>query len=443
MLRLGVMTFAWRFPRIDMSKAVVRPSHCLAGLVAVLLGLEAQCPAWSAQASDYSLSVGDVISFDFVDDTLPPQELAISSDGELNVPLIGDFKVAGLTVPEALEAMRTAFIERKIFIDPQVSLSVVSFRPIFVLGDVKAPGSFPFQPLLTVEQAVALAGGQSAVGATGEDRVITSARLRGSLDEVEVDIAREAVGAARLIAQLAGRTEISPGDMPEKARDIVRAQLLETLLVNEREILGSEQRSFETRQSQLTAAVAEVKGALGNLEQLAEKQKQVIVAAHNERERAKELNKRGFKTLTDLSNVERDVTAQEAQLLGIYNQMSTTRRELADLQRQLLDLTDNRTSTALTSLQQHTAEIERLLVSRRSTEEQLLLLSSLATEEARETEALQFAYQIRRRVDGQIQTHSATLDDAVLSGDTIIVYIDHPGRSTNVSPSNAALQQVP
>lgn len=426
-----------------MSEALERRLRRLAGFVAVLLALGAQSPAWTAQADDYSLSVGDVISFDFVDDTLPPQELAISSNGELNVPLIGDFKVAGLTVPEALQAMRTAFIERKIFIDPQVSLSVVSFRPIFVLGDVKAPGSFPFQPLLTVEQAVALAGGQSAGGATGEDRVITSARLRGNLDEVEVDIAREAVGAARLKAQLAGQTEISPGDMPEKARDIVSAQLVETLLVNEREILGSEQRSFEARQNQLTAAVAEVKGALANLEQLAEKQKQVIVAAHSERERAKELNKRGFKTLTDLSNVERDVTAQEAQLLGIYNQMSTTRRELADLQRQLLDLTDNRTSTALTALQAHTAEIERLLVSRRSTEEQLLLLSSLATEEARETEALQFAYQIRRRVDGQMQTQSATLDDAVLSGDTIIVYIDHPGRSTNASPSNAALQRVP
>lgn len=426
-----------------MSEALERCLRRLAGFVAVLLALGAQSPAWTAQADDYSLSVGDVISFDFVDDTLPPQELAISSNGELNVPLIGDFKVAGLTVPEALQAMRTAFIERKIFIDPQVSLSVVSFRPIFVLGDVKAPGSFPFQPLLTVEQAVALAGGQSAGGATGEDRVITSARLRGNLDEVEVDIAREAVGAARLKAQLAGQTEISPGDMPEKARDIVSAQLVETLLVNEREILGSEQRSFEARQNQLTAAVAEVKGALANLEQLAEKQKQVIVAAHSERERAKELNKRGFKTLTDLSNVERDVTAQEAQLLGIYNQMSTTRRELADLQRQLLDLTDNRTSTALTALQAHTAEIERLLVSRRSTEEQLLLLSSLATEEARETEALQFNYQIRRRVDGQMQTQSATLDDAVLSGDTIIVYIDHPGRSTNASPSNAALQRVP
>jgi exopolysaccharide production protein ExoF len=428
---------------MNISAAAARRSRRLAGLVAVLLALGAQSPAWSAQPEDYSLSVGDVISFDFVDDTLPPQELAISSDGELNVPLIGDFKVAGLTVPEALEAVRAAFIERKIFIDPQVSLSVVSFRPIFVLGDVKAPGSFPFQPLLTVQQAVALAGGQSAGGATGEDRVVTSSRLRGSLDEVEVDIAREAVGAARLKAQLAGRSEISLDDMPPRTRELTSAQLVETLLVNEQAILGAQQRSFETRQNQLTAAVAEVKGALANLEQLAEKQKQVIVAAHSERERAKELNKRGFKTLTDLSNVERDVTAQEAQLLGIYNQMSTTRRELADLQRQLLDLTDNRTSTALTALQAHTAAIERLLVSRRSTEEQLLLLSSIATEEARETEALQFAYQIRRRVDGQMQTQSATVDDAVLSGDTIIVYIDHPGRSTNASLSNAALQRVP
>jgi polysaccharide biosynthesis/export protein ExoF len=428
---------------MTISAAAGRRSRRLAGLVAVLLALGAQCPAWSAQADDYSLSVGDVISFDFVDDTLPPQELAISSDGELNVPLIGDFKVAGLTVPEALKAVRAAFIDRKIFIDPQVSLSVVSFRPIFVLGDVKAPGSFPFQPLLTVQQAVALAGGQSAGGATGEDRVITSSRLRGSLDEVEVDIAREAVGAARLKAQLAGRSEISLDDMPPRTRELTSAQLVETLLVNEQAILGAQQRSFETRQNQLTAAVAEVKGALANLEQLAEKQKQVIVAAHSERERAKELNKRGFKTLTDLSNVERDVTAQEAQLLGIYNQMSTTRRELADLQRQLLDLTDNRTSTALTALQAHTAAIERLLVSRRSTEEQLLLLSSIATEEARETEALQFAYQIRRRVEGQMQTQSATLDDAVMSGDTIIVFIDHPGRSTNASLSNAALQRVP
>lgn len=437
------MTFAWPLSRIDIRGTFERRSRCFAVGAAILLGMGAQYPAWCAAAGDYSLSIGDVVSFDFIDDTLPAVELAISNEGELSVPLIGGLKVAGLTVPEALQAMRAEFIERKIFIDPQVSLSVVSFRPIFVLGDVKAPGSFPYQPLLTIEQAVALAGGQSAGGATGEDRVITTARLRGNLDEIEVDIAREAVGAARLVAQLAGRAEISPDDMPPKARDLTSAQLIETLLVNERQILGAEQRSFETRRDQLTDAVAEVKGALANLEQLAQKQKQVIVSAHSERERAKELNKRGFKTLTDLSNVERDVTAQEAQLLGIYNQMSTTRRELADLQRQLLDLTDNRTRTALTALQDHTAEIERLLVSRRSTEEQILLLSNLATEEARKTNTVQFAYQIRRKVDGRVQTQSATLDDAVLSGDTVLVYIDQPGTGTDASLSKAALQQVP
>jgi polysaccharide biosynthesis/export protein ExoF len=437
------MTFAWPNPRTDTRGAFNQRGRFFAGLVAILLAIGAQSPAWSAPADGYRLSVGDVVSFDFVDDTLPAEELTISSDGELSVPLIGGFKVAGLTVPEALEAVRAVFIERKIFVEPQVSLSVVSFRPIFVLGDVKAPGSFPYQPLLTVEQAVALAGGQSAGGATGEDRVVTSARLRGNLDETEVEIAREAVGVARLMAQLAGRTEISLGDMPPKARDLTSAQLVEALLVNERQILVAEHRSFEARRDQLSAAVDEVKGALANLEQLAQKQKQVIVSAHSEHDRAKDLNKRGLKTLTDLSNVERDATTQEAHLLGIYNQMSTTRRELAELQRQLLDLTDSRTRTALTALQAHTAEIERLLVNRRSTEEQILLLSSLASEEARETEGLQFAYQIRRRVDGRVQTRSATLDDAVLSADTIIVYIDHPGRDANSSLSNTALQLVP
>lgn len=437
------MTFAWPLPIHNSKNATGLHARCLGGLMAVLFALGAQYPVSRAAADDYRLSVGDVVSFDFIDDTLPAQELTISSNGELSVPLIGGFKVAGLTVPEALEAMRSTFVERKIFIEPQLSLSVVSFRPIFVLGDVKAPGSFPYQPLLTVEQAVALAGGQSAGGATGEDRVVTAARLRGNLSENEVEIAREAVGAARLTAQLAGRTEISLDDMPSKTRDLVSAQLVELFLENERQILSAEQRSFETRRNQLTAAVAEVKGALANLEQLAEKQKQVIVSAHAEHERAAILSKRGLKTLTDLSSVERDATAQEAHLLEIYNQMSTTRRELGDLQRQLSELTDTRTRTALTALQTHTSQIEQLLASRRTTEEQILLLSSIATEEARKTSTLTFTYRIRRKVDGQVQTLTATLDDAVLSGDTVLVTIDRPETSASTILPSVALQRVP
>lgn len=432
----------WPTPRILIGGASEQRSRCFAGIVAALLGIAAQHPAWSAEADEYRFAVGDIVSFDFIDDTLPAQELAVSSGGQISVPLIGGFKVAGLTVPEAVEAMREVFIEREIFIDPQISLSVVSFRPIFVLGDVKAPGSFPYQPFLTVEQAVALAGGQSAGGATGEDRVVTSARLRGNLSEIEVEIAREAVSAARLVVQLAGRTEISLDDLPPKARDLTSPQLVEMLLENERQILRAEQRAFETRRDQLTAAIAEVEGALANLEQLAQKQKQVIVSAQDAHERAKTLNERGLKTLTDLSIVERDATVQEAHLLGIYNQMSTTRREFGELQRQLLELTDSRTRTALIELQIHTAEIERLLASRRSTEEQILLLSSLASDEIHKANTLAFSYRIRRKVDGRVETQSATLDDTVLSGDTVLVYIDRAGSDSDASLPSAALQRL-
>lgn len=399
------------------------------GAAAVLFAAGAQFAILDAGAEDYRLSVGDVVAFDFVDDTLPPQELTVSNAGELSLPLIGGFKVAGLTVPEALKSIDAVFVERKIFIEPQVSLSVVSFHPIFVVGAVKAPGSFPFKPPLTVEQAVALAGGESAGAVTGEDRLITSAKLRGNLAENETEIARAAVAAARLTAQLAGRTEISPDDLAPEARDLASAPLLEALMVNERKILDTEHHSFETRHKQLTAATAEVGGALGNLEELAQKQKEVIASAHAEYDRAKILNKRGLKTLTDLAVVERNATAEEAHLLQIYNQTSTTRRELGELQRQLQELTDTRTRTALTALQDNVAEIKKLIASRRSIEEQILLLSNIAAEDSQKANMVSFTYQVRRKVDGRVETQSAAPDDPVRPGDIVQVSIDR-GQAT-------------
>ena len=45
------------------------------------------------------------------------------------------------------------------FIDPRVSVSIKEYRKFFVSGEVKSPGGFSFEPGLTLEKAVALAGG--------------------------------------------------------------------------------------------------------------------------------------------------------------------------------------------------------------------------------------------------------------------------------------------
>jgi exopolysaccharide production protein ExoF len=333
--------------------------------------------------------------------------LTVASDGSVNIPLIGSFPVAGLTVPDALKRLRQTFIDREFFNDPHISLAVVSFRPIFVLGDVKSPGSFPYQPGLTVEQAVALAGGQSTGGATAEDRIVTRARLRGDLDESVVQIAKEAVAAARITAELANRDKVSAADLPPKSKGLVTDQLIASLIPTEQSILETDLRSVTTRRKQIAAATDEVNVALSNLDQMSAIQKTVIAGAQADLDRVRTLNKKGFATLTDLSNAEREVTTQQTHLLEIYNQASTARRELSQLQRDMEDATEKWKLTALTDLQSHNAEIERLIAVRQSTEEQILLLTTLATEAAEQSRnktSVAFTYQIRRKVNGQVVT---------------------------------------
>ena len=404
------------------AKALRHAGIAVFAIAAILAG--SQIAAWAATGDDYKLSVGDVVSFDFIDDSLPAEQLTVASDCAVIIPLIGSFEVAGLTVPEALGQIRKTFIDRQFFNDPRISLAVVSFRPIFVLGDVKAPGSFPYQPALNVEQAVALAGGQSTGGATAEDRVVTRARLRGTLDESVVQIAKEAIAAARIKAQLANSDKISELDLPAKIKGLINASLIATLLPTEQRILETDQHALSTRRKQLSAGIDEVNVALTNIQQLSDIQKTVIASAQADLDRIRALNKKGLVTITDLSNAEREATTQQSHLLEIYNQASTVRRELSQLQRDLDDATQIWTHTALTDLQAHNSEIERLIAVRESTEEQILLLSSLAAEQTRTNNTIAFTYQIRRKVNGQTATKVVTLDDPVAAGDTILVSIN-------------------
>lgn len=55
-----------------------------------------------AQAGDYRLNSGDVLTFDFLDDAEVPVTATVSGAGAAQFPLIGAVEVVGLTVPEAL-----------------------------------------------------------------------------------------------------------------------------------------------------------------------------------------------------------------------------------------------------------------------------------------------------------------------------------------------------
>jgi polysaccharide export outer membrane protein len=70
-------------------------------------------------------------------------------------------------------------------VDPQVSVEVVGFRSMYVLGEVRMPGKYEYVPNLTVMQAVAMAGGYTYRANEGKAEI--TRHVKGALNTFTVD----------------------------------------------------------------------------------------------------------------------------------------------------------------------------------------------------------------------------------------------------------------
>jgi polysaccharide export outer membrane protein len=118
---------------------------------------------------------------------------AIDAGGAITMPLIGSVPARGRTPAELASAI-TARLRSGYIRDPSVAVEIESYRPFFILGEVAAPGQYPYVPNMSVESAVAIAGGFSP---------------RARRDRVTLTHT-DASGSSRYVVPLG--TPLSPGD---------------------------------------------------------------------------------------------------------------------------------------------------------------------------------------------------------------------------------------
>ncbi len=110
-------------------------------------------------AGGYRLGTGDQIRvITFGSDQLSG-EFVVDDQGRVAMPLVGDVAAAGQTPVQFAHTLADDFRTEKFIKDPSVSVEVLAYRPIFVLGEVTHPGQYPFSPGMTMLTAVAVAGG--------------------------------------------------------------------------------------------------------------------------------------------------------------------------------------------------------------------------------------------------------------------------------------------
>jgi polysaccharide export outer membrane protein len=84
----------------------------------------------------------------------------VDGEGRIAMPLIGPLRVAGGTTHDAARAIE-ARLRGGYIREPKVTVEVEVYRPFFILGEVLSPGQFPFVNNMSVQTAVAIAGGFS------------------------------------------------------------------------------------------------------------------------------------------------------------------------------------------------------------------------------------------------------------------------------------------
>src|SRR6266704_860988 len=85
---------------------------------------------------------------------------AIDAGGSITMPLIGSVPARGRT-PAGLAAQIAAKLRNGYIREPSVAVEIEAYRPFFILGEVAAPGQYPYVPNMSVESAVSIAGGFS------------------------------------------------------------------------------------------------------------------------------------------------------------------------------------------------------------------------------------------------------------------------------------------
>jgi polysaccharide export outer membrane protein len=122
----------------------------------VLSGADAMASA--QQASIYRLSPGDKVKVTVFNEADLTGEFQVNDSGNVAFPLAGEVPAAGQSIDE-FKASLTKTLRGRYVKNPRVAVEVVNYRPFNVFGEVRNAGQYAYRPGMTMQDAVAMAGG--------------------------------------------------------------------------------------------------------------------------------------------------------------------------------------------------------------------------------------------------------------------------------------------
>jgi polysaccharide export outer membrane protein len=170
-------------------------------------GPDGALPALMAGEGDYILAPGDTLDLMVYKEPDLSMRSKIARDGRVQLPLLGEVAVAGLSVREAQNRIRDLY-NADYLVDPQIYLNIAAYvqRKITVIGQVSSPGSYELMGTdsLGILEAVGMAGGFTRIADTKNIQI--KRKIGGKTEVIKVN-------SKRLDDEKGGGFKILPGDI--------------------------------------------------------------------------------------------------------------------------------------------------------------------------------------------------------------------------------------
>jgi polysaccharide export outer membrane protein len=311
----------------------------------------------------------------------------VELDGSVSVPLIGTITMAGLTASEARmrikSALATKVVEqrmsngREVYFSvglDEVTVSIAEYRPVYVGGAVSRPGEQIYRPQMTVRQALASAGGISALDG--------SSRSRSQRDVLELhsnylaawfDFAGAQLKAARLKAELEKSKDF---DVISLEGSPIPKESIADLAALERNQMMARNSDFEQEKAFLAKSMIKADEHIALLTNQLLAETDGLETDEQEVKRVMDLFDKRSVTMTRVIEARRSLLLSSTRKLQTSSQLMQVKRQRAELERQSEHIESQRKLDLLAEIQKTNIVVNSLRNKMQGISEMLRLASN-------------------------------------------------------------------
>ncbi|MFL5009257.1 exopolysaccharide biosynthesis protein [Rhizobium sp.] len=340
-------------------------------------------------------------------------EYTVSDAGEVSLPFLGPQPVGLDNTSLTNEIAKRLQAKMGLAQAPAVTIDVLDYPSIYVVGDVTAPGQYKFHSGLSVLQSLAMSGGALRAAAQQQSETI---KLAGDLREIDHSLLRSSAKLARLQAEMAGSKEIVFDQPPATDQ-----QYAESIHQEERVIFQARANALDKQ----SVALVELRNLLtAEIDTLEEKLKgsdDNIQSVEEQLTSVKTLVQKGLTITSRQMDLERLLTTYRSDRLDLVTAIMRGRQAINETTRNLEGLSDTRRSEVASEVQAEKATLDQLKLKRDTTQQLLLEELSNGARANNRGEDLPLTFIVSRRDKGQVNQFQAAETTELVPGDVVRV----------------------